>query len=94
MEATHVAQASPVGLRLAAIENHPFRHLVRAAEHIRRGRDSAVVNARLHLEHAAEVHFEPYAQMYRDVASTYVLIARQRNRRLIEKLREMRAVSP
>jgi len=93
MEATPVAQHAHSRLQFL-LENHPYRHLVRAAEVIRRNRDSAVLNARIHLEHAAEVHFEPYRQMYRDVASTYVHIARQRNRRLLEKLREMRAVSP
>jgi hypothetical protein len=93
MEATPVAQRGHTRLKFL-FENHPFRHLVRDAENLRASRDNAIANARVHLEHAATVNFEPYRQEYLRVASTYVHIARKRQRRLLAKLREMRAVCP
>lgn len=94
MEATPVDRSGPVQLRLATIENHPFRHLIKAAELIRQGRESALLNARIHLEHAGEISLAPYHQEYRRIAAMYVKIARQRNRRLVGVIRDMRGVSP
>jgi hypothetical protein len=94
MEATPVAQQSGHSARLQFLfENHPFRHLVRAAELLRASRDRVLSHARSHLE-AAKLVDEPFAGMYRGVAETYVSIARQRNRRLVHMLIEMREVSP
>jgi hypothetical protein len=94
MEATPVAQHAHSRRLQFLFENHPFRHLVLRAERARASRDRSMDYARSHLEHAAQVHFEPYRQMYLDVASTYVSIARQAHRRLLEQLRAMRAECP
>ena len=93
MEATPVAQRGHTRLQFL-FENHPFRHLVRAAEILRQARDRAMTNARINVACARETHFEPHAEMYRRVARTYIWIARQRNRRLLEQCRQMREVSP
>jgi hypothetical protein len=92
MEATPVAQRGHTRLQFL-FENHPFRHLVRGAELIRDARQRAIYNARISVVHAQGSDLV-YAEKYRQLARTYVWIARERNRRLVGQLRLLREVSP
>ncbi len=93
MEATPVAQRGHTRLQFL-FENHPFRHEVRAAEILRLARNRALSEARCALEYAQQLELSQHRVMMRGVASTYVSVARQRNRRLVQTLRAMREVCP
>ncbi len=76
------------------IASSAYGRALSKSEYYRMKRNRAMDHARSNALHATQLDFGPYADMYRDVASTYVSIARGHNRRLVEALKTMRLVSP